>query len=75
MKTNQEYKTKVKGLEVTVPKGTSITHQTSLGIDPTYHFVNDFDWYKPELKGFARQMEIHDLVHYGINVPKEFVDK
>jgi len=51
---------------VTIPKGTSVTNQTALGIDKNYHFVNDFSKID---KCFH-----HDLNYYGANVPKEFID-
>lgn len=71
--TNKEVKISVFGEEVIIPKGTPTTHKTACGIDTNYNFVNDFSWYKPELTGFARKMALHDFVHYGINIPKEFV--
>lgn len=59
--------------EITIPKGTKLTSQTACGVDTDYHFVDEFDWYKPELKGFAREMALMDMVHYGINIPIEYV--
>lgn len=62
-----------RGEEIVIPKGTKVTNQTALGIDKNYNFIDDFSWHKPELKGFARTMAIHDMVHYGIDIPKEKV--
>lgn len=75
MKTNRDYTVKISNNpEVTIPKGTRVSHKTASGIDENYHFVADWNWYKPEVKGFARKMMLHDFTHRGINVPKEFVD-
>lgn len=79
MKTSKEYKVEYKVANcdygtITVPKGTRLTHMTALGGDKNYHFVDEFDWYKPELKSYARVMAVHNFVHHGINVPKEYVE-
>jgi len=72
--TTQDYTTEIKGLgKVIIPKGTRTTHQTADGKDEKYNFVDDFSWYKPELKGYARKMELHDMEHRGVNIPKEYV--
>lgn len=75
MRTNKDYTVYYDDFigEITIPKGTKLTHQTALGIDENYHFVDDWSWYKPELKGFARKMHILDLEYRGFNVPKEYV--
>jgi hypothetical protein len=72
-KTNKDYKVKFQGEELIIPKGTKLTHQTAMGFDLAYNFVDDFKWYKPEITGYAREMALHDMVHSGINVPREFV--
>lgn len=80
MKTNKDYTIKEMRIGITdysgiiVPKGTEVTHKTAMGIDTNYHFVCDFSWYAPELEGFARKMAIHDFIHYGIDIPKEFIE-
>lgn len=76
MKTNQDYTITFDSFigEITVPKGTTVTNETAMGVDPNYHFVNNWSWYKPDLKGYARQMHMHDLIHRGINVPKKYID-
>lgn len=50
---------------ITVPAGTSATHQTASGPDEKYNFVNSFDWAPEYMK--------HDLVYHGADVPAEFV--
>lgn len=60
--------------QITVPKGTSVTHETSLGIDKNYHFVNDLSWVDENYSSFANILK-HDITYYGINVPKEYVEK
>ena len=74
-RTNQEYKTNQYGLDLVIPKGTRISNQTSLGYDPNYNFVDDWSWYRPDVKGYARAMMLHDLVHRGVNVPDEIVEE
>lgn len=58
--------------EIIVPKGTRLTHQTAIGIDKKYHFVDEYDWiikHYPEINKVLK----HDVFYYGIDIPKEFV--
>lgn len=74
MKTNKDYTLNFKDYgEITVPKGTRLTHQTAMGIDESYHFVNEYGWIKTNYPNIANIL-LHDVSHYGINVPKEYVD-
>ena len=79
MVTNQDYTFNAKfgrtdyG-EITVPKGTRVTHRTATGEDPKYHYVDEFDWIFDNYPELYRTLG-HDAMHYGINVPVEFVDK
>jgi len=78
MKTIKDYKVDFKVANsdygtLTIPKGTSVTNQTAMGIDKNYHFVNDFSWVKKHECGTIQHGLLHDLKHYGINVPKEYV--
>lgn len=74
MKTNQDFTTKFRDYaDITVPKGTKLTHRTAMGIDKNYHFVDDFKWIAaayPEIDNILK----YDMMYYGIDVPKEFVD-
>lgn len=73
METNQDVKVKFRDYgEIVVPKGTKLTHQTALGIDEKYHFVNDFKWIDRDYPKVSNILK-HDAAHYGINIPKEFV--
>jgi hypothetical protein len=79
MKTKKDYTVRFKVANVdygniTVPKGTPLTHRTACGIDKNYHFVSDFSWVKPHEDGTKQYGLLHDLKYYGINVPKEFVE-
>ena len=79
MKTNADYQVHFRASRqdyglLTVPKGTRLTHKTAMGIDKNYHFVDEYDWIKPHESGTPQYGLIHDVKHYGINVPKEFVD-
>ena len=57
---------------ITVPAGTRVSYQTAYGIDPNYHFVDEFGWIFKDYPSIAYMLK-HDVVHYGINVPKECV--
>lgn len=61
--------------EITVPKGTRTTHHTACGIDESYNFVDDLSWIKPHEDGTKQSGLIHDAAHYGINIPKEFIEE
>lgn len=81
MRTNKDYTVhfKVAGGttdygNITVPKGTRVTHMTAMGIDERYHFVDDLSWVDKNYPEIASVLK-HDLTYYGIDVPVEFVDK
>lgn len=74
MKTSKDYTVDWREYgKITVPAGTPLTHQTAMGIDKDYHFVNSTDWITKNYPTIDRPL-IHDVNYYGINVPKEFVD-
>jgi hypothetical protein len=73
--TNQEISMTFRGEEIVIPTGTRVTQQTALGHDDNYNFIDDLSWHKPHLKGFARTMALHDMVHYGIDIDSKFVNK
>ena len=73
METNQDYTLKFRGYgEITVPKGTRVSHNTAMGYDEKYHFVTEMGWIYRDYPTVAVLL-IHDIIHYGINVPKEYV--
>jgi len=79
MKTKKEYRVHFKVAEsdhgiLTIPEGTRVTHTTACGPDPDYHFVDDFSWVGTHPSGVPKHGLLHDLAHYGINVPKEYVE-
>lgn len=59
--------------DITIPKGTELTHQTAMGIDRNYHFVNDLSFIDRDYPTVSSILK-HDATYYGINIPKEFVD-
>lgn len=59
--------------QITVPKGTRLSHNTALGPDPNYHFVAEFGWIVANYPNIMHMLK-WDVEHYGINVPKEYVD-
>jgi len=74
MKVTSEFiKMDFMGESLEIPKGTRITNQTACGKDDNYNFIDDFSWYKPHLKGFAREMALHDMIYRGVNIPKNKV--
>lgn len=56
-----------------VPKGTELTSKTACGIDPNYHFVNEYQWIKEKYPLLANILTM-DVENYGINIPIEFVE-
>lgn len=60
--------------EITVPAGTTLTHQTASGIDPKYHFVLDLSWITNNYPHLHRMQLLQDATYYGIDVPVEYVD-
>jgi hypothetical protein len=68
LQTTKEIKMTYKGYDITIPKGTRITHQTAIGFDSNYCFVDDLTWI-PKNQPLLR----HDAFYYGINVPSEYV--
>ena len=74
MKTKKNYKIDFMHFgEIIVPKGTKLTHQTAMGIDRTYHFVDEYDWIDKQYPAYANILK-DEVSGRGINVPKEFVD-
>ena len=72
--TSQDVKMKFRDYgEITIPKGTRLTHQTALGVDKNYNFVSDLSWILPYADGTKQHGLIHDAIHYGINIPVAFV--
>ena len=58
--------------EITIPKGTKVTHKTAMGYDPNYNFVDEFDWIDTEYPTISNILAF-DAKHYGINISKEFI--
>lgn len=58
--------------EITVPKGTRVSHDTAMGEDKNYHFVSDLSWIKRDYPQIANILR-WDVDHHGIDVPKEFI--
>ncbi|WP_298845614.1 hypothetical protein [uncultured Clostridium sp.] len=50
-----------------------MTHNTAIGFDRNYHFVDEFAWIEddyPHIKNILKM----DTMRRGLNVPKEFVE-
>ena len=75
MKTKQEVTINFREYgEITVPKGTRLTHQTACGVNENSHFVNEFGWIDRDYKDVANILK-HDVMYYGIDIPVEFIEK
>lgn len=61
--TKKEIKMNFKGYNITIPKGTETTHQTAMGQDEKYNFINNFSWIPVDMPLLR-----HDAVHYGIDI-------
>lgn len=74
MKTNQDVTINFRDYgNITIPKGTKVTHMTAMGIDKNYHFVDEFQWICDNYKDIERILK-HDAIYYGINIPKEYIE-
>lgn len=62
--TSKEIKMNFRGYDIIIPKGTRTTHQTAIGIDEKYNFIDDFSWIPS-----GQSLLKHDAVHYGIDIP------
>lgn len=72
--TIKDYYTHFKGYNITIPAGSVVTCMTACGIDPDYHFWNDYEGIAFNLTGFKDSTLKHDLKYYGLNIPAEFCD-
>lgn len=66
--TNSEFKMTFQGEEITVPAGLPITHQTAMGIDMRYNFIDSLGWMDKDYSHLK-----HDARYRGINVPVEYI--
>jgi len=69
-RTNKEIKMNVFGYDIVIPKGTKTTHNTAMGYDESYNFIDDFSWIRKDQGGL-----LHDATYYGINIPKKYVEE
>ncbi|MEQ9201529.1 MAG: hypothetical protein RLO09_03025 [Cyclobacteriaceae bacterium] len=60
--------------KITIPKGTTVTNMTAIGIDENYNFINDLSWIEPHANGVKNYSLIHDATYYGIRVNSEDVE-
>lgn len=75
MKTSKSYTTEFRNYgTVTVPAGTKVSHQTAMGLDTRYNFVDEFGWVKKSYPDYY-ELLIMDLKQYGLNVPADHVIK
>jgi hypothetical protein len=70
-RTNQEIRMNFKGYDIVIPKGTRITHQTALGIDENYNFIDDLSFIDKK----QWPLLYHDAFYYGITVDKSQVEE
>jgi len=70
--TSEEINMNWRGYKITIPKGTRVVAQKSCSPDVTLDFVSDLRWI-PMVNGNQQYGLIHDALHYGINIPSDFV--
>lgn len=71
--TSKDYTTVFKHYgEITVPKGTKITHKTAVGDRPDINFVDEFGWIDKNYPEIANILKM-DAKSYGIDVPADYV--
>ena len=64
-RTTKEYKVRAFGHDLVVPAGSVVSNRTACGPDDNYRFWESF-----YAKG--NSLLIHDLKHYGLNIPAEY---
>ena len=60
------------GYDVVVPVGSKVSNHTACGNDDSYRFWTDFHKAAEEITGFKNSILLHDLTHYGLNIPAEY---
>lgn len=60
--------------KITIPKGIKTSNMTAVGKDFNYNFVNEFEWINKSYPDISNIL-IHDAIHYGINIPIEYLEK
>lgn len=73
--TKAEIKTRFMGWDLVIPKGTRTSHMTAVGVNPSYNFVDEFDWVPRLEDGSKPGILLHDLTHYGINLSADEVEE
>jgi hypothetical protein len=74
--TKEEIKMEYRGYgEICIPKGTRITHETAMGTDKAYNFVDDFTWIPPYADGLCQYGLVSDATVYGIDIPANLVEE
>lgn len=71
-KTIKEYKVKYKSYNLVIPVGSLVSNQTACGTDDDYYFWVINNQYIKQLTGYKNSLLLHDLTHYGLNIPKEY---
>lgn len=70
----QPYTVTYRGYQITVPIGATVSNQTACGNDDNYRFWQDFSKTAEQLTGYKDSILLHDLIHYGLNIPAEFCE-
>jgi len=75
MVTNQSIEVSFKHYgTIIIPKGTKTSNMSAMGFDDKVNFVNEFAWIKKDYPEISNIL-LHDAIHYGINVPIEYLTK
>ncbi len=62
------------GYEITVPVSAVVSNSTACGYDDSYRFWCNFHAEAKRLSGFNNSILLHDLTHYGVNVPADYCE-
>jgi hypothetical protein len=72
VKTIKDYKVKYKLYDLIIPAGSLVSNQTACGPDDNYRYWVIDNHYIEQLTGSKNSLLLHDLSHYGLNIPKEY---
>lgn len=60
------------GYSFVIPTGSQVHNKTACGYDDNYRFWTDFENIARKTTGFDNSTLLHDLIHYGVNIPSKY---
>ena len=75
-KTIKEYTVNYGGYDMIIPAGSTVSNSTACGNDDNYRFLSNADCsaIAEKVTGYKNSITLHDMLHYGLNVPAEFCE-